>query len=99
MTQEVLELWLKRVPDYSAVFLKISLMIVTVDAMVNPLMVAATATGHVRHYQTIVGGVVMLITPVAYVALKLGLHLRRYLWSISLCVSSQLLHVFISSSL
>lgn len=72
MTQEVLELWLKRVPDYSAVFLKISLMIVTVDAMVNPLMVAATATGHVRHYQTIVGGVVMLITPVAYVALKLG---------------------------
>ena len=72
MTQEVLELWLKRVPDYSAVFLKISLMIGTVDAMVNPLMVAATATGHVRHYQTIVGGVVMLITPVAYVALKLG---------------------------
>jgi len=72
MTQELLELWLEEVPEYSAVFLRISLMTVTVDVIANPLMVAAAATGHVRRYQTLVGGVIMFIIPLAYVVLKLG---------------------------
>ena len=47
-------------------------MAVTIDSIANPLMVAAAATGNVRRYQTVVGGVIMLVTPIAYVVLKMG---------------------------
>ena len=72
MTQEILEVWLTEVPDFSATFLQLSLMAVTIDSIANPLMVAAAATGNVRRYQTVVGGVIMLVTPIAYVVLKMG---------------------------
>lgn len=72
MTPEILALWLGRVPAYSAVFLQISLCVALIDGMANPLMTAASATGHVQRYQTVVGGIIMLIAPLSYVVLKLG---------------------------
>lgn len=72
MAQEILEIWLEDVPNFSAIFLQLSLMTVTIDSIANPLMMAAAATGNVRRYQTVVGGVIMLVTPIAYVALKMG---------------------------
>ena len=72
MTQEILEVWLTEVPEFSATFLQLSLMAVTIDSIANPLMVAAAATGNVRRYQTVVGGVIMLVTPIAYEVLKMG---------------------------
>ena len=72
MTQPILEFWLKLVPEYTAIFLKISLVIVIIDSMSNPIMIAASATGNIRTYQSIIGGIVLLIIPLAYVVLKLG---------------------------
>ena len=72
LTSGILTLWLKIVPEHTVVFLRIILMVIIIDSMANPIMIAAAATGRVRRYQSIVGGVILLIVPVAYVTLKLG---------------------------
>lgn len=71
-TSALLTLWLKIVPDYTVPFLRILLVIVIIDSMARPLMTAAAATGDVKKYQSIIGGILLSIVPVAYIVLKLG---------------------------
>lgn len=71
-TKTILTLWLNIVPDYTVSFVRIMLCITLVDSIGSPLMVAAQATGKIRFYQTVVGGVLLLILPFSYLCLKLG---------------------------
>lgn len=70
--EALLGIWLKEVPEYSAVFLRIILCATIVDALANPLMISAQATAHIKIYQSVVGGILLTILPIAYVVLKLG---------------------------
>lgn len=70
--KQILLLWLKIVPDHTLVFLRLILLVSMVDVMANPLITIAQATGHIRGYQLIVGGILLLIVPVSYLTLKLG---------------------------
>ena len=86
-TQMILTLWLKMVPDYTVSFLRILLCIVIVDSMARPLMTAAAATGDVKKYQSIIGGLLLSIVPIAYIVLKLGGNpLSVYIVHLSICV-------------
>lgn len=71
-TESILKIWLNEVPEYAAIFLKIILCVSIIDSMSNPLMTAASATGKVKTYQSIVGGILLAILPVSYLFLKLG---------------------------
>lgn len=96
MTQFILELWLKLVPNYAAIFLKISLVIVIIDSMSNSIMIAASATGKVRTYQSIIGGIILLIIPLAYVSLKLGAPpFAVYIVHLSICVAAAVARLLI----
>lgn len=68
----VLGLWLKEVPKYTNIFVCLMLCISMVDAVSNPFMTASAATGRVRVYQSVVGGILLMIVPLAYIPLKLG---------------------------
>ena len=68
----ILKLWLKTVPNYTVAFLRLSLCIAILDSMARPLMTAAAATGKIKVYQSVVGGILLLIVLVAYVVLILG---------------------------
>lgn len=68
----ILEIWLKTVPDYTVIFLRIMIATMIIDATANPLMVSAAATGKVKVYQSVVGGILLAILPISYVVLKLG---------------------------
>ena len=68
----MLGIWLKEVPEYSAVFLRLILCVTILDAVANPFMISAQATGRVKVYQSVVGGILLTILPVAYVVLKSG---------------------------
>ena len=68
----ILKIWLKIVPDYTVVFLRLLLCIVIIDAVARPFMTAAAATGDVKLYQSLIGGILLSIVPIAYVVLKLG---------------------------
>lgn len=68
----ILDLWLKTVPDYTVIFLRIMILTMLVDSTANPLMVSAAATGKIKLYQSVIGGLLLLILPVSYLVLKLG---------------------------
>lgn len=69
----VLELWLKEVPEYAPVFARLLLILVLSDSLSNPLITAQLATGDIKRYQLIVGGILLLNIPVSYALLKSGL--------------------------
>lgn len=71
-TGTILEIWLKDVPEYTVVFLRIILVTAMLDATAGPLMNAVAATGRVKAYQTIVGGTLLVIVPISYVVLRFG---------------------------
>ena len=70
--EQILTVWLKVVPAHTVNFVRLILCIIMVDAVANPLIVSAQATGKIKVYQAVVGGILLLIVPVAYLVLKLG---------------------------
>lgn len=68
----ILKIWLKIVPEHTVVFLRLMIVTMMIDATANPLMVSAAATGRVKTYQSVVGGILLGIVPIAYIVLKLG---------------------------
>ena len=68
----ILSAWLGTVPEYTASFIRLTLCIMMVDALSNPLITAAQATGRIKVYQAVVGGILLLIVPISYIALKFG---------------------------
>lgn len=68
----ILSVWLKQIPEYTVVFLRLMVLTMLIDATANPLMVAAAATGNVKRYQAVIGGILLLIVPASYIVLKCG---------------------------
>lgn len=68
----ILSIWLKEVPAYSAIFLRLVLLISLISPLENPIGVANDATGDIKKYQMTVGCFNVFIVILAYVALKLG---------------------------
>ncbi len=71
-TEYLLGLWLKDVPEGSASFARLFLIFALSESLSNPLITAQLATGNIRRYQIIVGGLIMLNLPASYVLLFLG---------------------------
>ena len=71
-TDAILRLWLGTVPEYTVVFIRLMLCVTIIDSVANPLMVSASATGRVKLYQGVVGGILLSILPLSYIVLKLG---------------------------
>lgn len=71
-TPYILELWLKNVPVYTVIFVRLALVIGMMESLSNPLITAMLATGRVKKYQIIVGGVQMLNIPISYLFLSFG---------------------------
>lgn len=72
-THYILGLWLKIVPDHAVLFVQLVLLFAMSESISNPLVTAQHATGKIRDYQLIVGGLQMLNLPVSYVLLRMGM--------------------------
>ena len=68
----LLRIWLKDVPEHAVLFVQLFLMFAMSEALSNPLITAMLATGRIRNYQLVVGGIQLLNIPVSYVFLKMG---------------------------
>ena len=71
-TEYVMSLWLKDVPDHAALFVQLFLIFTLSESISMPLITAMFATGKVRDYQIVVGGLQLLNLPLSYIFLKLG---------------------------
>ncbi len=71
-TDYILQLWLGKFPDETVVFMRWIIGTSLIYTIANPCVIANQATGKVKVYQAVVGGILLLILPVSYVALILG---------------------------
>lgn len=71
-TDYILTLWLGIVPENTAIFARIIIAISMMCTIANPCVIANQATGKVKVYQSVVGGLLLLILPISYIVLKLG---------------------------
>lgn len=69
-TDYLLHFWLTMVPEKSVLFVQLSLIFTMIESISSPLVTAQLATGRIRNYQIVVGGLQMMNLPVSYVFLK-----------------------------
>lgn len=68
----ILNLWLTAVPENTVLFLRIILFTALLNTLSNPLIISMHASGVVRDFQIVVGGISLLTLPLIYIAYKLG---------------------------
>lgn len=68
----VLGLWLKNPSPLAVIFTQLALIDAVIDSISYPIMTLAQATGKIKLYQGVVGGILLLNLPVSFIALKLG---------------------------
>jgi O-antigen/teichoic acid export membrane protein len=69
----LLSFWLKNPPEYVVLFTRLILLDALVDSVSYPIMAAAQATGKIKLYQSVVGGILLLNLPLSWLALSFGL--------------------------
>lgn len=68
----LLNWWLVDVPKYAVIFTRLVIITAFVDSMTNPLATLVQATGVVKKYHIVVGGLLILNLPLSFVLLKIG---------------------------
>lgn len=71
-TPYLLHLWLGIVPEHTSNFTRLVLLFTMSESLASPLVTIMLATGKIKNYQLIVGGLQLLNLPISYVGLKLG---------------------------
>lgn len=72
-TEFVLRVWLKTVPENTVIFLRLMICTSLIYTLSNPMIIANQATGKVKKYQVVCGSTLIMILPISYVCLKLGM--------------------------
>ena len=70
--EEILSVWLGVVPEGTAIFAQLVIYTILIDSLSPSLMTAAQATGHIKLYQFVVGGILLLNVPASYIILEAG---------------------------
>ena len=68
----VLSLWLKEVPAHASGFVQLFMIYALSESVSHPLVTAVMATGKIKNYQIVIGGLIFLNLPVSYAFLKTG---------------------------
>ncbi len=84
--QYILKFWLKLVPEYTAIFTILILINALIDSVSRSLMAAVTATGKIRVYQLVIGGLSLLILPISYLFFKLE-YPPKSIFIVSICIA------------
>lgn len=71
-TEYILNLWLGSFPEHTVSFVQIIIVFTLIESLSGPLITVMYATGEVKNYQIVVGGLQLLNLPISYVFLRLG---------------------------
>lgn len=82
----ILKLWLRVVPEYTAVFTVLILINALIDSISGPLMTSLQATGEIKTYQSVVGIMLILILPISYILFKIGFS-PESTFVVSICIA------------
>lgn len=68
----ILKLWLVNPPEYTSVFVRLSVIYLLIESVSGALITAVQATGKIKNYQIVTGIIILLNLPISYLFLKLG---------------------------
>lgn len=68
----ILFFWLGEVPEFTDMFVQLSLGVVLLDVATNPFVTAVLAKGNIRKFQVTTGIIQLMILPISYAILKIG---------------------------
>ena len=68
----LLQIWLKNVPDFVPLFVRLSLIYILLDALGNPLYTTMLASGKIKKYFLVTSSVTLLGLPATYLLFKSG---------------------------
>lgn len=71
-TDTILRFWLTDIPEYTTIFTKLMIITALIDSISYSLQTAAQATGRIKIYQAVVGGIMMTNLPISYIILRMG---------------------------
>lgn len=69
----VLQQWLSQVPDYTVPFCRLMILFALFDALSGPLWMSVQATGKIRSYQMLMGGLILMNLPLSWLVLYKGI--------------------------
>ena len=72
-TETIMRLWLKNYPPEAPLFLRLSMIGTLFDILGNATANAAWATGNVKRYYIVIGGVGCLVFPMSWLAFYMGM--------------------------
>ena len=72
-TKRILSIWLVEVPDHTVNFVRLILIFAMIETLSGALITTMLATGKIKNYQIVVGGLQLMNFPVSYFLLKIGL--------------------------
>ena len=72
----ILYIWLGQVPQYTVTFVFFIVVFMLAEAVSQPIITAKNATGVIRNYQVVVGGILLLMLPLSYFGIKFGFPLE-----------------------
>lgn len=84
---EVLNLWLVDVPDYTCIFCQLIMVFLMMDAFMMPMVFAVQATGFIRNYQLLLSFIILMNLPIAYIGLKFGMP-PYYVWYVRIFINA-----------
>lgn len=93
----VLKVWLRNPPEFAVLFTRLVLIDVLIDCINYQIMILAQATGKIKLYQGVVGGILLLNLPISYFFLKV-VHTSQYsvfLVSITMTIIAMIARLFI----
>lgn len=94
----ILELWLKDVPENTILFTRLVIITAIIDSTAYPLQTAISATGRIKWFQIITGGLLLLNLPISWMFLHWGYPAEFTMYvSIALSIVSQLSRIIISN--
>ena len=71
--EPILTVWLGEVPAHTVLFTRLVLVLSLIDIFSQTLITAQNATGNIRNYQLVVGGLYLLNLPFSYLLLRMGM--------------------------
>lgn len=82
----ILHFWLGIVPEHTNLFILLVFLFVIIEAISNPLMTAAYATGKMKRYQLIISPLICLNIPISYGLLSY-IKIPELVFVVSICIS------------
>lgn len=68
----IINKWLTDTPEYTVDFVRVILLLTLIESYSRSLIFLLLATGDIKKYQIIIGGIQLLNFPIAYIMLKVG---------------------------